>query len=231
MSPSACSSRVVSRCWCATTRRRRRAVPPLLRQPPGAAAPPRRRAVCCRQRGRDQPRMVVTIPVGDRTGRHLRRHAYLSQRRGIHRGALVGAGRRHPVHRPAQLLPGAQSPRTGQSHSRLTQTIYEREELFRQLAETVDVVFWAINADATRLEYIGPAFRQIAGDERRARQYGAIADARRLRADDRRTLVEAIGQLQAEGGRFTVVLPVSLWRRKSALAARLRLPGARRAAS
>jgi hypothetical protein len=26
-------------------------------------------------------------------------------------------------------------------------------------------------------------------------------------ADDRRTLVEAIGQLQAEGGRFTVVLP------------------------
>jgi hypothetical protein len=49
----------------------------------------------------------------------------------------------------------------------LTQTIYEREELFRQLAETVDVVFWATNADATRLEYIGPAFRQIAGREAR----------------------------------------------------------------
>ena len=89
------------------------------------------------------------------------------------------------------------------------QTIYEREELFRQLAETVDVVFWATNADATRLEYMGPAFRQIAG---LGAQLDSTAPSLMLdvfAADDRRILVEAIGRLRAEGRRFTVVLPVS----------------------
>ncbi len=92
----------------------------------------------------------------------------------------------------------------------MTQTIYEREELFRQLAETVDVVFWATNADVTRLEYIGPAFRQIAGSEARLDDPSPALMLDIFEGDDRATLVEAIRQLQTEGGRFTVVLPVSL---------------------
>jgi PAS domain S-box-containing protein len=91
----------------------------------------------------------------------------------------------------------------------LTQTIYEREELFRQLAETVDVVFWATNADATRLEYIGPAFRQIAGPEVRLDVTAPALMLDVFAADDRRTLGEAISRLRLEGERFTVVLPVS----------------------
>jgi hypothetical protein len=68
------------------------------------------------------------------------------------------------------------------------------------LAETVDVVFWATNADATRLEYIGPAFRQIAGDEARLDDPAPALMLDVFAADDRRTLVEAISQLQTEGG-------------------------------
>ncbi|HNF92766.1 MAG TPA: ATP-binding protein, partial [Accumulibacter sp.] len=93
-----------------------------------------------------------------------------------------------------------------------TLTIYEREELFRQLAETVDVVFWAINAEATRIEYIGPAFRQLAGREAMLDGLAGAAPSLLLdvfASDDRHTLLEAIRQLQAEGERFTVVLPVS----------------------
>jgi PAS domain S-box-containing protein len=156
----------------------------------------------------DQPRMVVSIPVGDRTwtvtcvATHTFRSAEAFTK--AHWSVLLG-GILFTALLSFYLV---RSRRELDNRIQLTQTIYEREELFRQLAETVDVVFWAINADASRLEYIGPAFRQIAGREARLNSPAPALMLDVFEADDRRTLVEAISQLRVEGGRFTVVLPV-----------------------
>ena len=100
------------------------------------------------------------------------------------------------------------SRRELENRIRLTQTIYEREELFRQLAETVDVVFWATNAEATRLEYIGPAFRHLTGQGVRleSSELSLMLDV--FRPADGRALHAALEQLRSNGGRFTIVLPV-----------------------
>lgn len=90
----------------------------------------------------------------------------------------------------------------------LNRQIREREEIFRQLAETVEVVFWATNADASRLEYLGPAFRQIAGRDL------AVDDAATERifdifaSDEQHLLHATFGRLLHEGRRFNLVLPV-----------------------
>jgi PAS domain S-box-containing protein len=170
----------------------------------------------------DQPRMVVSIPVGDRTwtvtcvATHTFRSAEAFTK--AHWSVLLGGilftallsfylvRSRRELDNRIQLTQTIYERE--ELFRQLTQTIYEREELFRQLAETVDVVFWAINADASRLEYIGPAFRQIAGREARLNSPAPALMLDVFEADDRRTLVEAISQLRVEGGRFTVVLPV-----------------------
>ncbi|MCM8625371.1 ATP-binding protein [Accumulibacter sp.] len=157
----------------------------------------------------DEPQMVVSIPVGDRTwtvicvATHTFRSAEAFTE--AHWSVLLGG----ILCTSLLTFYLVRSRRELENRIRLTQTIYEREELFRQLAETVDVVFWAIDAQAARLEYIGPAFRQIAGP-------GVMLDSRNpslmlevFADDDRRTLVEAIAQLRAEGGRFSVVLKAS----------------------
>ncbi len=157
----------------------------------------------------DQPRMLATIPVGDRTwsitcvATHTFRSAEAFTE--AHWSVLVG-GILFTALLSFYLV---RSRRELDNRIQLTQTIYEREELFRQLAETVDVVFWATNADATRLEYIGPAFRQLAGHEAKLDNATPSLMLDVFAADQRRTLVDAIAQLQAEGGRFTVVLPMS----------------------
>jgi PAS domain S-box-containing protein len=157
----------------------------------------------------DQPRMMVTIPVGDRSwtvtcvATHTFRSAEAFTK--AHWSVLLG-GILFTTMLAFYLV---RSRRELENRIQLTQTIYEREELFRQLAETVDVVFWATNADLTRLEYIGPAFRQIAGSEVRLAGATPSLMLEIFAGDDRRTLVEAIRNLQTEGGRFSVVLPVS----------------------
>ncbi|WP_300452232.1 ATP-binding protein [Accumulibacter sp.] len=157
----------------------------------------------------DQPRMESTIPVGDRSwsitcvATHTFRSAEAFTE--AHWSVLLG-GILFTALLSFYLV---RSRRELDNRIQLNQTIYEREELFRQLAETVDVVFWATNAEATRLEYIGPAFRQFAGP---GVPFDDAAPALMLDVfapHDRATLVDAIAQLQAEGGRFTVVLPVS----------------------
>ncbi|MBL8375446.1 ATP-binding protein [Accumulibacter sp.] len=156
----------------------------------------------------DQPRMVVSIPVGDRkwTVTCVATHTFRSAEAftKAHWSVLLG-GILFTALLSFYLV---RSRRELDNRIQLTQTIYEREDLFRQLAETVDVVFWAINADATQLEYIGPAFRQIAGREARLDSPAPALMLDVFEADDRRMLVEAISQLRVEGGRFTVVLPV-----------------------
>lgn len=157
----------------------------------------------------DQPRMTVSVPFGDRewsvtfVATHAFRSAEAFTR--AHWLVLVG-GILFTILLTLYLV---RSRRELDDRIRLTQTIYEREELFRQLAETVDVVFWATTADASRLEYIGPAFRQIAGAAARLDDPSPALMLDVFAAADRATLVEAIGELQSTGGRFTVVLPVS----------------------
>ena len=50
-------------------------------------------------------------------------------------------------------------------HQRLImeQRLIEREELFRQMTETVDEAFWAATPDGNRLIYISPAHKKITG--------------------------------------------------------------------
>jgi hypothetical protein len=171
--------------------------------------------------------MVVRIPVGDRSwtvtcvATHTFRSAEVFTK--AHWSVLLGG----ILFTALLTFYLVRSRRELENRIQLTQTIYEREELFRQLAETVDVVFWATNAAATRLEYIGPAFRQIAGREARLDSASPSLMLDVFEADDRRTLVAAIGQLQTEGARFTVVLPVTRASQGGTLAARLRFPGAR----
>jgi len=158
----------------------------------------------------DQPWMTATIPFGDRewSVTCVATHAFRSAEAFTRAHWLVLLGGILFTALLSFYL--VRSRRELDDRIRLTQTIYEREELFRQLAETVDVVFWATNADVTRLEYIGPAFRQIAGSEARLDDPSPALMLDIFEGDDRATLVEAIRQLQTEGGRFTVVLPVSL---------------------
>lgn len=51
------------------------------------------------------------------------------------------------------------------AHQRLVleQRLMEREELFRQMTETVDEAFWATTADGDKLIYISPAHKNITG--------------------------------------------------------------------
>lgn len=157
----------------------------------------------------NQPRMVATINVGDRswTVTGVATHTFRSAE------ALTEA---HWLVMVSGLLFTAllsfylvRSRRELDNRSRLTKTIFEREELLRQLAETVDVVFWATNAEATRLEYIGPAFRKIAGDEAGLdnAEPSLLLDV--FAPEDRRVLRESIADLQADAGRFELILPVS----------------------
>ena len=157
----------------------------------------------------DQPRMTATVPFGDRewSVTCVATHAFRSAEAFTRAHWLVLLG--GILFTALLTFYLVRSRRELDDRIRLTQTIFEREELFRQLAETVDVVFWAINADGTRLEYIGPAFRQIAGGEARLDDPSPALMLDIFEADDRRTLDEAIRQLQTEGGRFTIVLPVS----------------------
>jgi PAS domain S-box-containing protein len=157
----------------------------------------------------NQPRMVATIRVGDRiwTITGVATHTFRSAE------AFTQA---HWLIMVSGLLFTAllsfylvRSRREQDNRSRLAKTIFEREELLRQLAETVDVVFWATNAEATRMEYIGPAFRKIAGDEAGLDSAEASLLLDVFAPEDRRVLREAITDLQADAGRFEVILPVS----------------------
>ncbi|MCM8613735.1 ATP-binding protein [Accumulibacter sp.] len=156
-----------------------------------------------------QPRMVVTMPVGDRqwTVTCVATHTFRSAEAftKAHWSVLLGG----LVCTALLVLYLVRSRREMDNRIRLTQTIYEHEELFRQLAETVDVVFWAISPDAARLEYIGPAFRSIAGQPIGLDEPTPAVLFDVFAADDRARLVAAVDQLRREGGHFSIVLPLA----------------------
>ncbi|MEF8733901.1 MAG: ATP-binding protein [Candidatus Accumulibacter meliphilus] len=157
----------------------------------------------------NQPRMVATIRVGDRswTVTCVATHTFRSAEAftEAHWSVMV-TGLLFTALLSFYLV---RSRRELDNRSQLAKTIFEREELLRQLAETVDVVFWAINAEATRLEYIGPAFRQLAGDEVELDSTAPSLLLDVFAPKDRRMLSEAIADLQADGGRFSLILPLS----------------------
>lgn len=157
----------------------------------------------------NQPRMVATIRVGDRswTVTCVATHTFRSAEAftEAHWSVMV-AGLLFTALLSFYLV---HSRREMDNRSRLAKTIFEREELLRQLAETVDVAFWAINAEATRLEYIGPAFRQLAGDEVELDGTAPSLLLDVFAPKDRQVLSAAIADLQADGGRFSLILPVS----------------------
>ncbi len=80
--------------------------------------------------------------------------------------------------------------------------LVEREELFRQMTETVDEAFWATTANGSELLYLGPAYGKILGiadaDER-----PSLLDA--VYAEDRRTLTDALQRTGREGTETEVV--------------------------
>lgn len=156
----------------------------------------------------EQPRLTVTIPVGDRSwsitgvATHTFRsaEAFTEAHWSVLLGGIVFTALLcfYLVHNRRQL----------DKRIRLTQTIYEREELFRQLAETVDVVFWATNAEATRLEYMGPAFRQIAGQGVRYDSTSPALLFDVFAPEERSALAAALARLRDGGRRFSIVLPI-----------------------
>jgi signal transduction histidine kinase len=157
----------------------------------------------------NQPRMVATIRVGDRrwTVICVATHTFRSAEAftEAHWSVMFG-GLLFTALLSFYLV---RSRRELDNRSQLAKKIFEREELLRQLAETVDVVFWATNAEATRLEYIGPAFRQMAGD---AVELDSTAPSLLLNVfgpKDQRVLSEAIADLQTDGKRFSLILAVS----------------------
>ncbi|HMW16530.1 MAG TPA: PAS domain S-box protein [Accumulibacter sp.] len=102
----------------------------------------------------------------------------------------------------------ARNRRELDNRAMLNRQIREREEIFRQLAETVDVVFWATSADACRLEYIGPAFRQLAGGELPPDDASATRIFDIFAPEERQILRVAVDRLLRDGRRFNVVLPL-----------------------
>ena len=74
--------------------------------------------------------------------------------------------------------------------------LVEREELFRQMTETVDEAFWATSADSRELLYLSPAFGRILGN-RNGAERPSLLDA--THPEDREVLAEALRRTGAEG--------------------------------
>jgi PAS domain S-box-containing protein len=90
----------------------------------------------------------------------------------------------------------------------MEQRLIESEELFRQMTETVDEVFWATSADGSKLLYLSPAYERIFGvtvpqQDRRA----TISDA--ISEQDRASLLQAFARVRADGESAEVVHTVT----------------------
>jgi len=86
--------------------------------------------------------------------------------------------------------------------SAMEQRLLEREELFRQMTETVDEAFWATAANGRELLYLGPAYGNILGiadgDKR-----PSLLDA--AYAEDRQMLAVALQRTSQEGTNTEVI--------------------------
>ncbi len=76
------------------------------------------------------------------------------------------------------------------------QQLVEREELFRQMTETVDEAFWAIDAGSGKMLYISPAYEKILGKSGNGR-LPSLLDA--TLPEDRQQLEEMLQRTSREG--------------------------------
>jgi PAS domain S-box-containing protein len=74
--------------------------------------------------------------------------------------------------------------------------LVEREELFRQMTETVDEAFWAASANNNQLLYLSPTYGRIMGVQGKV-ENPSLLDA--AHPEDREALAEAIGRTRREG--------------------------------
>jgi len=74
----------------------------------------------------------------------------------------------------------------------MEEQLMEREELFRQMTETVDEAFWATSADGSELLYLSPAYQEIVGLAETGEET-SLLDA--VHADDRSRFEEALKRI------------------------------------
>ncbi len=78
----------------------------------------------------------------------------------------------------------------------MQQHLAEREELFRQMTETVDEVFWAITADAAMLLYLSPAYETIFGVSSRQQDQQGMPILDSLSQSDKEQLAKTLNQIR-----------------------------------
>ncbi len=86
--------------------------------------------------------------------------------------------------------------------SAMEQRLVEREELFRQMTETVDEAFWATSANGRELLYLSPAYGRISGTAN-AVERPSLLDA--AHPEDRQALAEALQRTGRDGTETTEV--------------------------
>jgi PAS domain S-box-containing protein len=80
--------------------------------------------------------------------------------------------------------------------------LVEREELFRQMTETVDEAFWATAADGRELLYLSPAYDRILGKADDGKRPSLLDSAY---PEDRESLTEALRRTGQEGSETEIV--------------------------
>ena len=87
--------------------------------------------------------------------------------------------------------------------SAMERQLIGREELFRQMTETVDEAFWAASPDGVNLLYLSPAYAKIVGVDDDNGLPQSLWDS--APSEDRQILSDALCQIGMEGGDTEVV--------------------------
>ncbi len=84
------------------------------------------------------------------------------------------------------------------------------EDRFREIAETIQDVFWITDADKSRVTYVSPAFEQIWGRTCESLYASTMAWADSIHPDDHARIVQAASTEQTKGGydeQYRIVRP------------------------
>ena len=84
----------------------------------------------------------------------------------------------------------------------MEQQLMEREELFRQMTETVDETFWATTADGEKLLYLSPNYKKVLGLTPDGEKKISIMD--RIHTNDRKLLTDALYRIGRDGNDMEV---------------------------
>lgn len=84
-------------------------------------------------------------------------------------------------------------------HKAMEEALLQSEEMFRQLAENINEVFWLIDHKTRKFIYLSPAFSQIWGREREGLNNDGSAIIDYIHPDDRRRWIAAQDELWETG--------------------------------